>query len=223
MLDSMIEALGGQIYLEVGTVHTSGRFFNFKRSEISASDLYNDYVKYPDMELTEFGKEKEQTIYINRGDEGWIVSPPPRKGDPEVQEQSAAQTDDFMNNFKTAFDYVVRFVLNDPKTSVIATGPDIVGFKRVDVLEIRDADKNLIRIFVERETRLPLKTQIRLADESILHEDEFANWHRFDGVMTPLLVIRRKDGVKTMEIRADSVEYNTAMPDSMFSPPSGTE
>ena len=223
LLDEMITALGGDVFLEVRTIHTSGRFFNFKRNEISASDLYNDYVKYPDMELTEFGKDKNKTAYINRGDKGWIVSPPPKKGDPEVQEQSGSQAEEFIRSFRTALDYVVRFVLKDPRASVISTGPDIVGFKRVDVLEIRDPDKNLIRVFLERDTRLPLKTQTRFANESVVHEDEFANWHRFDGVMTPLLVIRRKDGVKTMEIRAEFVEYNSVIPDTMFAPPSGTE
>ena len=217
LFDSMIQALGGKVFLEVRDIHTKGRFFNFRRDQISASDLYNDYVKYPDMERTEFGREKQTTVYINHGDKGWIVAPPPRKGDPEVQEQTPAQTEDFLQNFKTSFDYVIRFVVNAPKTSVITTGAEILDFKRTDVLEIRDAEKNLMRIFVDRETRLPVKTQTRLANESVVDEDILANWHRFDGVMTPLLIIRYKGGVKTMEIRADSVEYNSGLSDSLFS------
>jgi outer membrane lipoprotein-sorting protein len=220
LLDSMLKALGGQVFLEVRDIQMRGRFFNFKRDQISASDVYRDYVKYPEMERTEFGKEKESTVYINRGDEGWIVSPPPRKGEPEVQEMTPAQTEDFLTNFRTSLDYVVRFVLKAPKTSVITTGSEVVDFKRTDILEVRDADKNLIRIFVDRDTRLPLKTQTRLAGQADVDEDVFANWHRFDGVMTPLLIIRHKNGVKTMEIRAESVEYNSGLPDSLFSPPS---
>jgi outer membrane lipoprotein-sorting protein len=219
LLDSMIQALGGKVFLEVRDSHTKGRFFNFKRDQISASDLYNDYVKYPDMERTEFGREKETTVYINHGDQGWIVGPPPRKGDPEVQEQTAAQAEDFLKNFKTSFDYVVRFVLTASKTSVITTGSEVVDFKRADILEVRDAEKNLIRIFVDRQSRLPVKTQTRLANEAVLHEEILANWHRFDGVMTPLLLVRYKDGVKTMEIRTESVEYNAGLSDSLFSPP----
>ena len=219
LLDKMIQALGGKAFIEVREIQTKGRFYQFKRGQISAADLYTDYLKFPDMERTEFGKEKEKTIQINRGIEGWMVRPPAKKGDPEVQEQTPAQTEDFLNNFKTSFDYVMRFVVSTPQASVLSAGSEMVDFKRSDILEIRDAQKNLMRVFIDRETNLPLKTQTRLSGESIVHEDIYANWHRFDGVMTPLMVVRFKDGVKTMEIRTESVSYNLGFPDSLFSPP----
>jgi hypothetical protein len=37
--------------------------------------------------------------------------------------------------------------------------------------------------------------------------------------MTPLMVVRYKDGAKTMEIRAQSAKYNPGFPDSLFAPP----
>jgi hypothetical protein len=87
------------------------------------------------------------------------------------------------------------------------------------VLEIRDTAKNLLRVYVDRQTRLPVKTQMRRADNSIIDEESYANWHRFDGVMTPLMVVRYKDGVKTMEIRTEKVSYNPGFADSLFAPP----
>jgi hypothetical protein len=219
LLDALLQALGGQVFLEAREIKTTGRFYQFKRDQISSADLYLDYVKWPDMERTEFGKEKQRTININHGTEGWLVHPPVKKGDPEVQEQTPAQTEDFLTNFKTSFDYMLRFVANTPKASVLNAGTEVVDFKRTDVLEIRDAEKNLLRIFVDRETRLPMKTQTRLTGESVVHEDVLANWHRFDGVMTPLMVVRFKDGAKTMEIRTDTVEYNSGLPDNLFAPP----
>jgi len=219
LLDKMIQALGGKAFLEVREIQTRGRFYNFKRDQVSAADLYTDYLKFPDMERTEFGREKEKTIQINRGIEGWIVRPPVKKGDPEITEMTPAQTEDFLNNFKTQFDYMIRFIVNTPQASVLAAGSEVVDFKRSDILEIRDAQKNLMRVFIDRETSLPLKTQTRLSGESILHEDIYANWHRFDGVMTPLMVVRFKDGVKAMEIRTESVQYNPGFADSLFSPP----
>lgn len=118
-----------------------------------------------------------------------------------------------------SFDYVVRFVATSPKASVLNTGSEVIDFKRADVVEIRDADKNLMRIFIDRQTQLPLKTQTRRANESSLHEETYGNWHAFDGVMTPLMVVRFRDGVKTMEIRAQSAKYNPGLADSLFAPP----
>jgi len=223
LLDSMIQALGGKVFLEVRDIQTKGRFYQFKRDQVAAADLFTDYVKWPNMERTEFGKEKQKTININRGIDGWIVHPPVKKGDPEVQEQTPAQTEDFLNNFKTSFDYMLRFVVNTPSASILASGTEVVDFKRTDILEIRDSQKNLMRIFIDRESHLPMKTQTRMAGESTLHEDVMANWHRFDGVMTPLMLVRYKDGVKTMEIRTETVEYNSGLADSLFSPPDSSK
>src|SRR5688572_6647093 len=74
LTSAMIEALGGQAFLDVKEIQTNGRFFSFRRGEVSGAQIYADFVKFPDMERTEFGKEKEKTIKINKGDEGWLVS-----------------------------------------------------------------------------------------------------------------------------------------------------
>jgi hypothetical protein len=219
LLDSMITALGGEEFLSVKDIRTNGRFFTFKRDEIATSDFYVDYVKFPDMERTEFGREKQKTIQINHGLEGWVVAPPKDKGDPDVRPQSAAQTEDFLDNFKTSFDYVMRFVVPNPKASAINTGSEVVDFKRADVVEIRDSQKNLMRVYIDRDTRLPVKVQTRRFDESVVHEEIYANWHRFDGVMTPLMVVRYRDGTKTMEIRAENAKYDSGLDDSLFAPP----
>jgi hypothetical protein len=219
LLDSMIAALGGKQFLDVTEIQTSGRFFTFKRSQVSASDLFVDHIKFPDRERLEFGKEKEKSIEIHRGLEGWMVTPPKGKGEPEVADMSVVQTEEFLRNFRTSFDYVVRFVVNTPKASVLSPGSESVDSRRADVLEVRDADKNLMRIFIDRATRLPVKMQTRLSNEPILHEEIYANWHKFDGVMTPLMVVRYKDGDKTIEIRAEKAAYNVGFADSLFAPP----
>ena len=220
VLDAMIEALGGQQFLNVKEIQTSGRFFIFNpKGEISQSDLYTTYTKYPDMDRTEWGKDKIKPARINRGLEGWILTPPAKGKDPDVAEQSVEDTEEFLRVFRTSFNYMVRVVVNTPKASVLLTGSESVDLRRADILEIRDAEKNLLRVFVDRETRLPLKTQTRLANENFTHERAYANWHRFSGVMTAKRVIVSKDGVKAQEMFIDTAAYNPGFPDSLFAPP----
>jgi hypothetical protein len=219
LLDSMINALGGPTYLGVKEVQESGRFFMFNRGEISQSDIYTAYVKYPDMDRTEWGKDKIRSARINRGLEGWIVTPPAKGKDPDVAVQSAGDTEEFLRVFKTSFHYMMRFVVNTPKASVLNTGSETVDSRRADVLEIRDAEKNLVRVFVDRETKLPLKVQTRLTNESFTDERVYANWHKFDGVATPLMVVRYRDGVKIQETHVQNAAYNSGLPDSLFAPP----
>src|SRR5689334_25298306 len=74
VLDAMIEALVGPTFLDVKEIHTSGRFFSFSKGELSGSDHFEDYIKMPDMERTEFGGTRNKEININRGSQGWKIA-----------------------------------------------------------------------------------------------------------------------------------------------------
>ena len=210
-LDQMIEALGGQAFLDVKDVHTTGRFFGFSRGELSSGDIFSDFIKFPDMERTEFGGPKYKTIQINRGKQGMKV-----EGKKDPVEQSPGEVEEFTKAFKTGFDYVVRFVVNDRQTTIQNLGTEMVDFKRTDVIELRDPAKNRIRFYIERENHLPVKLQVRRSDDSKLREEQYANWHKFQGVSTPLFVSHYTDGVKTMEIHAENVVYNSGLSDTLF-------
>ena len=214
VLDAMIEALGGPVFLDVKEIHTSGRFFSFSKGDLSGSDLFEDYIKMPDMERTEFGRDKNKSITINRGKEGWKI-----EGKKEVEPQPVVQADEFLANFKISFDYVLRYVLQQPQTTVQNLPSQLIDFKRADVVEIRDSTKNVIRFFVDRATHLPIKMQVRRVNQSAVSEELYANWHKFQGVMTPLLISRSTNGLKTMEIRPETAAYNPGLPDSLFTAP----
>jgi hypothetical protein len=209
-IDQMIDALGGQTFIDVDEIHTMGRFFSFTRGELSGSDVFVDYIKFPDMERTEFGT-KNKSITINRGKEGMKVE---GKKDPE--QQTPGEVEDFLKGFKTSFEYVLRFVVQERSTTIQNLPPEIIQFKRTDVVELRDSAKNRIRFYIDRATHLPVKMQVRRSDDSKLREEEYANWHKFQGIATPLFVTRYTDGVKIMEIRAESVVYDSGLADTLF-------
>ncbi|MBI4471373.1 MAG: hypothetical protein HY646_01815 [Acidobacteria bacterium] len=214
VVDKMIEALGGQAFLDINDIKTTGRFFIFTKGELSGADEFADYIKFPDMERTEFGKDKKKlTIDINKGDEGWTIE------NKEVTPQSPERVEDFLAHFKTSFDYVLRFVVNHRQTTLQSLGGEIIDFKRVDIVEMRDPEKNRIRFYVDRQSSLPVKMQVRRVNDNEVHEELYGNWHKFQGVMTPLFLARYTDGLKRMEIRAETAEYNSNLPDSLFAPP----
>jgi hypothetical protein len=210
-LDQMIDALGGQTFLDVKDIHTTGRFFAFTRGELSGGDLFSDYIKFPDMERTEFGTVKNKSITINRGKEGSKV-----EGKRDSEQQTPGEIDDFIKQFKTSFDYVLRFVLGDRQTTIQNLPAEVVDFKRTNVVELRDTAKNRIRFYIDRDTHLPVKMQVRRSDDSKLREEQYANWHKFQGVMTPLYVSRYTDGQKTMEIRVETAVYNSGLAETLF-------
>src|SRR6476660_2591766 len=158
-IDQMLQALGGQAFLDIDDIHTSGRFFAFTRGELSGSDLFSDYIKFPDMERTEFGGPKNKSIKINSGKEGMKVE---GKKDPE--QQTPGEVEEFQKDFKTSFEYVLRFVLGNRQTTIQNLATEIIDFKRTDVVELRDPAKNRIRFYIDRTTHLPVKMQVRRTD-----------------------------------------------------------
>lgn len=209
----MIQALGGEKFLGVREIETRGRFFQFKRNELTGGDLFADFIKFPDKERTEFGKDKNKTVTINNGDEGWKVT---GKG---VEEQLPAEVDQFNDDFKTSFDYMTRFTLRSPNMVVQHLGSEMIDFKRADIIEIRDQQKNRIRYYVDRESGLPVRRQLRKVDDKDLREELYANYHAIQGVMTAMLITRFTAGEKTMEIRLESAAYDSGLPESLFAPP----
>jgi len=214
LIDQMIDALGGQTFLDVKDIHTTGRFFAFTRGQLSGSDIFSDYIKLPDMERVEFGPTTRRTTQINRGKEGWKIV---AKKSPEPQ--SPGEIEEFLKGLKTSLDYVLRFTLEERQTTVQPLPSEMIDFKRIDVVELRDPEKNRIRFYIDRDTHLPIKMQVRRTEESKLHEEQYSNWHKFEGVMTALFVSRLTDNVKTMEIHLDTADYNSGLSDNLFTPP----
>lgn len=214
LIDQMIDALGGQTFLDVKDIHTTGRFFAFTRGQLSGSDIFSDYIKLPDMERVEFGPTTRRTTQINRGKEGWKIV---AKKSPEPQ--SPGEIEEFLKGLKTSLDYVLRFTLEERQTTVQPLPSEMIDFKRIDVVELRDPEKNRIRFYIDRDTHLPIKMQVRRTEESKLHEEQYSNWHKFEGVMTPLYVSRLTDNVKTMEIHLETSAYNSGLSDNLFAPP----
>jgi hypothetical protein len=216
ILTDLLEKLGGQDFLDVTDIHTTGKFYQFKRGTLaSPGDAFEDYIRFPMSERVEIGKAKNKEIQINTATEGWKITPK----DKEPQEQVPAEISEFVNNFKTSFDYVLRFTLSDPRTTVQHVGTEIIDFNRTDLIELRDVSKNRIVLFIDRTTKLPVKMQVRRADEKVLREERYGNWHTFQGILTPLFINRSTDGMTTMEIRLDSAAYNTGLADSLFTVP----
>ena len=58
LLDAMIGALGGEHFLNAKEILTGGRCFLFSGGEVSHSDLYVSYVRYPDMDRSGCGGVK---------------------------------------------------------------------------------------------------------------------------------------------------------------------
>lgn len=208
----MIEALGGKSFLEVREIRASGKYFTFRGDRSSGSQVFVDYIKFPDKDRQELGTAAIKPTIIHNGDSGWSVN------DKKIEPLPAAEVKEFQTVSRSGFQYLSRFVLNRPGLMMLHAGTEMVDFKRNDVIEVRDSG-NLFRLFVDQQSHLPTKMEVRRSGEAVMREEQFANWHVFQGLPTPLYIIHFEGGEKTMEVRYDNVSYNSGLADSLFAPP----
>jgi len=212
VINDMITTLGGKAFLEVREIQASGKIFGFKNDVMAVSNQIVDYVKFPDKRRTEYGTYRVRPADIFNGDTGWSIDLP------KIEAKPAAEVKAVQAGFKTDFQYVARFILNRPGLVLQHLGTELIAFRSNDVIEFRDSG-NLLRLFVDQQSHLPTKMQVRRSGETFMREDQFANWHDFQGIRTALFIIRLRDGVREREIRFDNVSYNPGMADSLFAPP----
>lgn len=212
VLDNAVQKLGGTVYMGVKDIEGHGRFYEFQRGElIGGENFFSDYIKFPDKQRTEFGKDRK-AARVNNGNEGWNIS------DKEVDEQLGEQIEVFWEEFKVSLDYLMRFVIGESETTLQYVGREIMDFNRVDILEIRDEDRTRINLFIDRESGILMKKTIRRLNDPAIHEEVYSNYHEIQNVLTPLLINRYTNGMKTLEVRFDEVAYNTGIADRVFSP-----
>jgi hypothetical protein len=212
VVNDMITALGGKAFLEVREIQSSGKIFGFKNDLMSASDVFVDYVKFPDKRRTEYGTYRIKPAEIINGDTGWNIDLP------KIEAKPPAEAKSLQAGFKTGFQYVARFILNRPGLVMQYVGTEMISYRSNDIIEFRDSG-NLLRLFVDQQSHLPTKLEVRRQGETFMREEQFANWHDFQGIKTALFIIRLKDGEREREIRYENVSYNPGMADSLFAPP----
>jgi hypothetical protein len=207
----MITALGGKAFLEVREIQSYGKIFGFKNDMMSGSDVFVDYVKFPDKRRTEYGTYRIKPAEIINGDTGWSIDLPKIEAKPPAEAKS-------LQAGSRPLPVCCPIYPESPGLVLQHVGTELIAFRSNDVIEFRDAG-NLSRLFVDQQSHLPTKIEVRRAGETFLREEQFANWHDFQGIPTALFIIRFKDGEREREIRFDNVRYNPGMADSLFAPP----
>src|SRR3982750_1811500 len=123
VISSMVSALGGRFFLDVREIQSTGKLFTFKGERTAGSQVFLDYVKFPDKERLERGTYRIKPPTINNGDSGWEVN------DKKVEAISAAAAREFQAAFKSGFQFVSRFILNRPQLAALHVGSELIDFK----------------------------------------------------------------------------------------------
>lgn len=212
LIDQMIQALGGQAWLNVQDMREEGRSWSIYHDQPTGTAEFWRFWKYPDKERVELTKKRDWII-INNGDQGYEVTF--RGTAPE--EQKALQ--DYNRRRKYSLVWVLRKWLNQPGVALFYDGQVIAAQKQAQQVTVLNAENEAVSIDMDYDSHLPIKKSFTWRDADRYRNEEveiYDNYKMIQGVATPLSVSRFHNGDMVNQRFISNASYNQNLSDSLF-------
>ncbi|HLK33985.1 MAG TPA: hypothetical protein VKT29_12900 [Terriglobales bacterium] len=212
LIDQMIQALGGQAWLNVHDMREQGRTWSVYHGQPTGTAQFWLFWKYPDKERVELTKKRDWII-INNGDLGFEITF--RGTAPE--DPKALQ--DYLRRRKYSLVWVLRQWLNQPGVALFYEGQVVAAQKQAEQVTIMNAQNEAVTIDVDYTSHLPIKKSFVWRDPDRYRNEEveiYDNYKMIQGVATPLSVTRFHNGDMTSQRFISDASYNQNLPDSLF-------
>ena len=215
LLAQMLEAMGGQAYLNARELACSGRLSNFGHSgDMTAYVEFKDYWRFPDKHRIEYGK-KGVIVDVFSGQEGWTMD---HGG---VSDEPADKVDEFLERQLKSPEQLLRYRLKEPGMMFRYGGQDLIDLRPVDWVDLTDSEERKYRIAIQRDNHMMVRFKVTTADkvEHELTDDvtSYANYHAIDGVQTALQVARTRNDRKVFQAFYDACTYKPNLAPDFFS------
>lgn len=214
LLDQAIQALGGELYLDIQDISQEGRTYSFHLGQPSSFGLqFWRFYKYPDKDRIELTKKRD-VVEVYNGDKGYeITYKGTRAADPK-------DLTDYNRRRQYALDWVLRHWLNKPGVALFYEGPAVAADKPAEQVTILNAKNQGVTIDIDSNTHLPLKKSYSWRDptdkERNVEEEVYDNYRPIQGIMTPFSVTRFYNGDMSSQRFLTSVSYNQGLSDAKF-------
>lgn len=217
ILAKAVQFVGGDRYLHVQSQVGRGKFSIIHDSGVLSFQSFVDVIVFPDKERTEFKSGGSKTIQTNSGKTGWFFD-----GDTlAIKDQTDVQIANFTRGLRTSLDNLLRgYWKGQGELSYVGRRPATLG-KRNDVIKLTYSDGFAIE-FEFADDGTPAKAIYKhttVDGNEVTEEDRYAQFIDIDGVKTPFIIDRYTNGAQSSRINYDSVEFNKAIPDSIFTKP----
>jgi len=212
-----VQSLGGDRYLQVKSQIGRGKYSLFRDNAVISFQSFIDVIVFPDKERTEFKGGGSRTIQTNTGSTGWVYD-----GDQKlVKVQTDLQVSNFKNGLRSTFDYLLRGAWkNEAELTYVGKRAATLG-KRNDVVKLT-FNEGFVVEYEFADDGMPQKAIYSrgAADgETLKEEDRYAQFVDVDGIKTPFIIDRFRNGQATSRINYESVEFNKNVPSGVFLKP----
>lgn len=220
VIAAAVEALGGERYLGVETLHSSGRYFFFRRGRKGFSRFWDWTAYQPVKSRFQMGEGDRQEVFIYNLEigKGWKL-----EGEEEVEEISEERIQSWWKEVQKDLDILLKKRLDEEGMSLFYYGQDdIAGQGEYEAVEFVDATNTAIVVFFDVKTHLPSKLETHFTNSAGVRqkqEVEWHNWHTIQGVHTPLRTDTFVEGEIAQQLFVEEIVYNVDIPPGHFKKP----
>ena len=234
LLKQAVEALGGHAFQNNVESDCEGRVAHLDRGGgVMGYTYIRNYWRYPDKNRTEYIVKSTKGGYFGiligmipipvkggsyiqvfDGDRGWTMD----KGG--VNEMDATVIGEFQDTLKRQIHNLLINRVNEEGVFLRYAGIGVADLRQVEWLEFSDPDGRTVRLALERESHLPMRTVVTTPNQEMRTTDEdvtiYSNYKENEGVQTPQQVTREHNGRRTHQIFYSSCKNNPNLPSDFF-------
>ena len=234
LLDQMVKALGGDLWLNRTSMQVDGRgssFFHgapnayiiefhedvrFARPSATPPIVQADRVGF----LTDRGMilpgKKIDVVQIWTAGHGYEIT---FKGKDELPKE---QVDDYFRRQAHSVEEVVRTWINAPGVMIVYEGTGLVDRHMADKVTVLSASNDAVTLSLDAATHLPLRRTFQWRNPQFNDFDEesetYDDYHTIQGLPTAMTITRYHNGDMSGQRYYTKVVYNVALDPVLFNP-----
>jgi hypothetical protein len=213
-LNAMVQALGGQAWLDMKNEMQQGHVAAFFHSQpdLGTTDLWQ-FHSWPDKDRVEVTKHRDVVeFYIGR--DGWEVT---YRGKKPMQKDLL---EDYLRRRDHSIETAVKVWLKDPNTILVYEGQGMAERHMAEQVTLISAQNESITIQMDEQTHLPLRRTFQWRDplykDKNTDAEEYDDYHTIEGFPTPFSITRLKNDEIVRQYYVTKVEYNRPLPDDFW-------
>lgn len=215
VLDAMVQAMGGQAWLDMKNREQHGHIAAFYHGnpDLGTTEVF-EFHSWPDHDRLDVTKHRDYVQFFI-GREGWEVT---YRGKKQIPEE---QLNEYLRRRDHSIETAVKVWLKDPNTILLYEGQHLAERRLADQVTLIAANNEAITILCDESTHLPLKRSFQYRDpvykDKNTDTEEYDDYHVVQGIPTPYTITRLKNDEMARQFFIDKVTYNETLDPDFWS------
>jgi hypothetical protein len=232
LLNLSVQAMGGSAYRNQSESDCQGRVAKFDRNGGTLGySMMRSYWHYPDKNRTEYVVKTTkggmfailwgnlpvkggEFIQLFDGDKGWTMD----KGG--VNDADATVVEEFQASLKRQLRNLLLNRANEEGVFLYYAGIGVSDMREVDWIDFNNQDDSKIRLALDHQSHLPLRTIATTPNEEMHDRDQditiYSNYMEHEGVQSAMQINREHNGQRTHQIFYNSCTNAPNLPADFF-------